>query len=64
MMFALIESPQRVESARVTLVRTALHFAFRTGADSDLTGRIAALEAASGENARPCLPAATRAKPR
>ena len=47
MMFALIESPERVESARVTLVRTALDFAFRSGAYSDLTGRVAALEATS-----------------
>ena len=46
MMFDLIKSPDRIESARVTLVRTALDFAFRSGAYSDLTGRIAALEAA------------------
>ena len=46
MMFDLIKSPDRVESARVTLVRTALDFAFRSGAYSDLTGRVVALEAA------------------
>ena len=55
MMFALIKSPERVESGRATLVRTALDFAFRSGAYSDLTGRIAALEAASKEKERPEL---------
>ena len=43
-MYDLIESDQLIETGRATLIRTALDFAFRSGAYGDLADRIADLE--------------------
>ena len=43
-MLSLIDSKERIESGRASLVRTALDFAFRSGAYSDLAERLTALE--------------------
>ena len=43
-MLNLINSKERIESGRASLVRTALDFAFRSGAYSDLAQRLTALE--------------------
>ena len=48
-MYELIESGRPVESGRAALIRTALDFAFRSGAYSDLAERIADLEKAAPE---------------
>ena len=43
-LFDLLASKDRIEPGRASLVRTAIDFAFRSGAYSDLAERIAALE--------------------
>ncbi len=43
-MLELIASKDRIEVGRASLVRTAIDLAFRSGAYSDLTERVAALE--------------------
>ena len=48
-MYNLIESDKLIETGRSTLIRTALDFAFRSGAYGDLADRIADLEKAAPE---------------
>ncbi len=43
-MYDLIDSDRLIETGRATLIRTALDFAFRSGAYGDLADRIADLE--------------------
>ena len=43
-MLELIQSKDRIEVGRASLVRTAIDLAFRSGAYSDLAERVAALE--------------------
>ena len=43
-MYELIDSDRLIETGRATLIRTALDFAFRSGAYGDLADRIAGLE--------------------
>ena len=47
-MHKLLSSSDRIQPGRVSLVRTALDFAFRSGAYHDLADRLAALEKAAG----------------
>ena len=48
-MYDLIESDRLIETGRATLIRTALDFAFRSGAYGDLADRIADLEKVAPE---------------
>jgi transposase-like protein len=43
-LYGLLASKDRIEPGRASLIRTAIDFAFRSGAHSDLVERIAALE--------------------
>ena len=49
-MYKLIESDRLIESGRAALIRTALDFAFRSGAYNNLADRIAGLEEAAPED--------------
>ena len=50
-LLTLMESEEKIEPGRVTLVRTALDFAFRAGAYTTLADRVAALENVTETNA-------------
>ena len=43
-LYRLLASKERIEPGRASLIRTAIDFAFRSGAHSDLAERIAAIE--------------------
>ncbi len=49
-MYNLIDSDRLIETGRAALIRTALDFAFRSGAYGDLADRIADLEKAAPED--------------